>query len=148
MSASTKPSSQDIRLEEVFGAPVGELYEQAAAGIAPPSVSRALELRSFLALTEEQVARVRDRVYAAMAPDRDMNELSADQLRMDSQWMDAALSARGEYLTALGELLKTMPAPTNPPRRPVAFDQSPLAARLSPRPAPAALPPQPATRGR
>ncbi|MFE7803763.1 hypothetical protein ACFU51_03665 [Streptomyces sp. NPDC057430] len=148
MSASTKPSSQDIRLEEVFGAPVGELYEQAAAGNAPPSVSRALELRSFLALTEEQVARVRDRVYAAMAPDRDMNELSADQLRMDSQWMDAALSARGEYLTALGELLKTMPAPTNPPSLPVAFDQSRLAARLSPRPAPAALPPQPATRGR
>ncbi|MFJ6934633.1 hypothetical protein ACIQV2_15660 [Streptomyces globosus] len=148
MSTSTKPCSQDIRLEEVFGAPVGELYGQAAAGIAPPAVSRALELRSFLALTEEQVARVRDRVHAAMAPDRDMDELSAAQLRMDSQWMDAALSARGEYLTALGELLKTMPAPTNPPRRPVAFDQQRLAARLSPRPAPAASPPVPATRGR
>ncbi len=65
-----------------------------------------------------------------------------------SQWMDAALSARGEYLTALGELLTSMPAPTNPPRRPVAFDQQRLAARLSPRPAPAASPPVPATRGR
>lgn len=147
MSASTKPSSQDTRLEEVFGAPVGELYAQVAAGIAPPAVARALELRSFLALTEEQVARVRGRVYAAMAPDRDMNELSAAQLRMDSQWMDAALSARGEYLTALGELLKTMPAPGVRSHRPV-VDQQRLAARLSPRPAPAALPTQPATRGR
>ncbi|GLW04257.1 hypothetical protein [Streptomyces lavendulae] len=148
MSASTKPSSQDTRLEEVFGAPVGELYAQAVAGIAPPTVSRALELRSFLALTEEQVARVRDRVHAAMAPDRDMNELSAAQLRMDSQWLDAALSARGEYLIALGELLTSMPAPTNPPRQPVAFDQQRLAARLSPRSPSAALPPVPAKRGR
>ncbi|MEU4949885.1 hypothetical protein [Streptomyces lavendulae] len=148
MSASTKRSSQDARLEAVFGTPVGELYAQAAAGVAPPAVSRALELRSFLALTEEQVARVRDRVYAAMAPEVDMNELSAAQLRWDSQWMDAALSARGEYLTALGELFTSMPAAGSTAHRPAKLDQPGLAAHPVPRPAPAALPAQSATRGR
>ena len=74
-----KASTMDGDLQKVFGKPVPELYEAAAGHDASPAFSRALELRSFLALAEEQVARVRDRVYADMDPDRDMSELSADR---------------------------------------------------------------------
>lgn len=101
----------DGDLQKVFGNTVPELYEAAAGPAASPAIDRALELRSFLALTEEQVARVRDRVYADMVPDRDMGELSADRLRFDAQWLEAALDARDGYRAALGELLDTMPPP-------------------------------------
>ncbi|MET9952859.1 MULTISPECIES: hypothetical protein [Streptomyces] len=106
----------DSELQDVFDAAVSELYEAACGPDASPALARAMELRSFLALTEEQVARVRDRVHADMRPDRDMGELSADQLRFDSQWLEAALEARDGYRTALGELLRTMPALDQRPR--------------------------------
>ncbi|MCC2275541.1 hypothetical protein LKL35_08910 [Streptomyces sp. ET3-23] len=116
MSVRHKSSTVDGRLEEVFDAPVAELYERAAGPDASAAVSRAMELRSFLALAEEQVARVRDRVHEAMAADRDMDELSADELRMDAQWLDAALDARDGYRAALDDLLRTMPPPLPQPR--------------------------------
>ncbi|MFE2518399.1 hypothetical protein ACFXG9_24170 [Streptomyces mirabilis] len=106
-----KASTMDADLQKVFGNPVPELYEAAAGHDAFPALARALELRSFLALTEEQVARVRERVHADMDPDRDTAELSADKLRFDAQWLDAALEARDGYRAALGELLRTMPPP-------------------------------------
>ncbi|MEV6535165.1 hypothetical protein AB0M86_37225 [Streptomyces sp. NPDC051639] len=111
-----KASTMDADLQKVFGKPVPELYEAAAGHDASPALARALELRSFLALTEEQVARVRDRVHADMDPDRDMGELSADKLRFDAQWLDAALEARDGYRVALGELLRTMPSPAQQAR--------------------------------
>ncbi|MEU5083754.1 MULTISPECIES: hypothetical protein [Streptomyces] len=111
MSAQHRPSSADDRLHEVFGAPVGDLHTAAVLPNASPALARALELRSFLAVAEEQVARVRDRVHAAMAPDRDMDELSAEALRWDQQWLQAALEARAGYRTALDQLLRAMPAP-------------------------------------
>ncbi|MFB8440440.1 hypothetical protein ACFC7A_15485 [Streptomyces niveus] len=133
MSTSAKPSSQDYLLAETFGAPVAELYERTAVSPGVPALARALELRSFLALAEEQVARVRDRVHGAMAPGRDMNELSADELRFDAQWLTAALDARDGYLTALGQLLRTMPPQTAPvPSRPVQFAQSQITTTLPP----------------
>ncbi|MEU0430022.1 hypothetical protein ABZ235_42010, partial [Streptomyces canus] len=89
-----KTSTMDADLQKVFGNPVPELHEAAARPAASPALARALELRSFLALTEEQVARVRDRVHADMDPDRDMGELSVDKLRFDAQWLQAALDAR------------------------------------------------------
>jgi hypothetical protein len=101
----------DADLQTVFGHPVSELYEAAAGPDASPALARALELRSFLTLTEEQVARVRDRVHADMDPDRAMGELSADTLRFDAQWVEAALDARDSYRAALGELLRTRPPP-------------------------------------
>ncbi|MFF6772763.1 hypothetical protein ACFY8W_04280 [Streptomyces sp. NPDC012637] len=122
MSARLKPSTVDGRLREVIGAPVAKLYETAMSADASPAVTRALELRSFLALAEEQVARVRDRVHAAMAPDRDMGELSAETLRMDAQWLEAALDARDGYRAALDDLLRTMP-PLVRQLRPVQFTQ-------------------------
>ncbi|MBN3933203.1 hypothetical protein IQ279_26980 [Streptomyces verrucosisporus] len=85
MSVRIKPCTQDGRLQEVFGVPVTDLYGQAAGPDASAVVTRVLELRNFLALAEEQVARIRDRVHEAMAPERDMDELSADSLRMDVQ---------------------------------------------------------------
>lgn len=123
MSTSTKPSSQDAHLEEVFAAPVAQLYAAAAAGTATPAAQRALELRSFLALAEEQVARVRDRVHRYTAPDADMGTLSASELRFDSQWLDAALSARTQYVTALRELLRAMPPPGTARHGPPKLDQ-------------------------
>ncbi|MFF2941290.1 hypothetical protein ACFVSQ_15755 [Streptomyces niveus] len=138
MSTSAKPSSQDDLLAETFGATLAELHERAAVAPGIPALTRALELRSFLALAEEQVARVRDRVHEAMAPGRDMNELSADELRFDAQWLAAALDARDGYLTALGQLLRTMPPQTGPvPSRPVRFAQPQITTTLPPTAAPA-----------
>ncbi|MFF5090405.1 hypothetical protein [Streptomyces niveus] len=138
MSASTTPSSQDGRLAEIFGGTLTELYERAAVTPGAAALTRALELRSFLALAEEQVARVRDRVHEAMAPGRDMDELSADDLRFDAQWLAAALDARDGYRAALGELLRTMPAQTEErSSRPVEFAQPQITTTLPPTAAPA-----------
>ncbi|KUN02131.1 hypothetical protein AQI95_29100 [Streptomyces yokosukanensis] len=115
MSVQSKPSTADGRLHQVFGAPVAELYDRAVGPDASAALIRAMELRSFLALAEEQVARVRDRVHQAMAPERDMGELSAEDLRMDTQWLQAALDARLGYRTALDELLRSMPPPGRQP---------------------------------
>ncbi|MBT2409377.1 hypothetical protein J7I94_02170 [Streptomyces sp. ISL-12] len=106
------PSSMDGRLSDVFGAPVVDLYVMVASPDTSTALIRALELRSFLALAEEQVARVRNGVHRAMDPRRDMDELSASDLHMDAQWLEAALEARDGYLTALDRLLRTMPPPS------------------------------------
>ncbi|AXG80780.1 hypothetical protein [Streptomyces paludis] len=132
----TKASTMDVDLQKVFGKPVPELYEAAVGRDASPALIRALELRSFLALTEEQVADVRDRVHADMDPDRDMGELSADKLRFDAQWLKAALDARDGYRTALGQLLLTMPPPDQRQDRPLRQGQLRVTAALPPSPAP------------
>ncbi|MBW1597270.1 hypothetical protein [Streptomyces sp. JJ38] len=129
MNVRLKPSTADDRLQDVFGAPVVELYETAASADASAAMTRALELRSLLALAEEQVVRVRDRVHDAMAPDRDMCGLSANDLRMDAQWLEAALEARDGYRAALGDLLRTMPSPAQQ-RRPVQRSQHKVTAPL------------------
>ncbi|MFF4822716.1 hypothetical protein ACWDAO_01850 [Streptomyces sp. NPDC001212] len=138
MSVRDKPCTQDARLHEVFGTPVTDLYEQAADPDASAAITRALELRSFLALAEEQVARIRDRVHEAMAPDRDMDELSADDLRMDTQWLEAALAARDGYRAALDDLLRTMP-PLHQQARPARFAQQTVTTTLPPASAAPAL---------
>ncbi|MFG3126765.1 hypothetical protein ACGFZU_03530 [Streptomyces tendae] len=136
--SQVKTSTMDGDLQKVFGNPVPELYEAAVGHDASPALARALELRSFLALTEEQVARVRvrDRVHADMDPDRDMGELSTDKLRFDAQWLEAALDARAGYRAALGELLRTMPSPDQA-ARPVRTAQIRATATLPPSAAPA-----------
>lgn len=138
MSLRVKPSSHDALLAEVFGGTLAELYERAAVSPGAAALTRALELRGFLALAEEQVARVRDRVHEAMAPGRDMNELSAEDLRFDAQWLAAALDARDGYLAALGQLLRTMPAQTTDcSSRRVQFAQPQITTTLPPTAAPA-----------
>ncbi|MCE7081707.1 hypothetical protein [Streptomyces sp. ST2-7A] len=130
MNVRDKPCTHDARLREVFDAPVADLYEQAGGPDAPEALTRALELRGFLALAEEQVTRVRDRVHGAMAPERDMNDLSAEDLRFDAQWLEAALSARDGYRTALENLLRT-PPPPHQPVRPSRFVQHTVTTPLS-----------------
>ncbi|MEU6231237.1 hypothetical protein [Streptomyces sp. NPDC047042] len=136
MNTERTPSSVDARLQQVFDAPLGELYATALHPESSPALGRALELRSFLALAEEQVARVRDRVHETMAPDRDMGELSAEDLRMDALWLDTALDARDGYRAAIDDLLRTMPAPLQP-SRPVRTAQSALTTTLPPAVVPA-----------
>ncbi|WP_338676789.1 hypothetical protein V1460_30335 [Streptomyces sp. SCSIO 30461] len=125
MSTGHRPSTMDDHLTAVFAASLAELYEAAMSPDVSPALTRGLELRSFLALAEAQVVRVRDRVHAAMSPEGDLGDLSADKLRFDAQWLDAALDARDSYRAALGELLRTMP-PTRL-RRPVPVAQARLA---------------------
>ncbi|KUH38555.1 MULTISPECIES: hypothetical protein [Streptomyces] len=115
MTTTRKPSSQDEALENIFGAPLADLYERAVRPGASPALVRALELRSFLALAEEQVVRVRDRVHASMAPDGDLDQLSAEVLQSDVHWLEAALDGRRGYRRALDSLLSAMPPPTARP---------------------------------
>lgn len=114
MSVIDKSTSRDAALQEAFGAQVAALYAQTARGEANVALQRALELRSFLAVVEEQVARVRERVHAATAADGDMADLSADDLRWDADWLEAALAGRDGYAAALDELLLAMPPPSHP----------------------------------
>ncbi|MEV5979620.1 hypothetical protein [Streptomyces sp. NPDC052114] len=137
MSVARKPTSQDEVLVRAFGASLTELYAQAAGPEASAALTRALELRSWLAVAEEQVARVRDRIHDATADGRDMGELSADDLRFDAQWLEVALSARDGYATALTGLLNTMPTPGTRPQRPVQLTQPRLTTALPPAPEPA-----------
>ncbi|WP_367435127.1 hypothetical protein [Streptomyces celluloflavus] len=140
MSVSVKPTSQDGVLEAAFGTPVDQLYAAATAGTASPALQRALELRSFLAVAEEQVACVRGTIHQATSADRDPVELSAAAMRFDAQWLEAALDARDSYTAALGELLRTMPPPGPAPARQVQLAQPkittalPLPARAAPVP--------------
>jgi hypothetical protein len=137
MSMQTKSTSQDQALEQAFGACVSELYQQATGPEASAALVRALELRGVLAVAEEQVARVRDRVHQATAADRDMGLLSANDLRMDAQWLKPALAGRDGYVAALGELLRTMPALSPTSARPVQFAQKKITTAPPPAPAPA-----------
>lgn len=73
----------------------------------------------------------------ATAADRDMGLLSADDLRMDAQWLKAALAGRDGYVAALGELLRTMPALSPASAWPVQFAQQKITTTLPSVPAPA-----------
>ena len=127
MSTPIKASSRDERFAEVFGAPLDQLL---AAPDPTRHLREALELRAFLAVTEQHVARVRDRVHERSAPDRPMDELSEDELRMDARWMEAALQARRGYLTVLDKVLRSEPPPEHQP--PVTFNQPVISARAVP----------------
>lgn len=135
MSVRTKPTSQDAALEQAFGAPVENLYERVLEPDAPVALQRALELRSFLAVAEEHVARIRDRVHASTAADGSMDDLSAEALRWDAEWMSAALDGRTGCVAALEELLRTMPLPAAGTAPRVQFNQPRITA-VSPAPAP------------
>ncbi|MEV8128704.1 hypothetical protein AB0P07_32425 [Streptomyces sp. NPDC085944] len=115
MSVIDRSTSRDRALQNAFGAEVAELYAQAARGEASAALQRALELRSFLVVAEEQVARVRDRIHTASATDGNVDDLSAEGLGWDADWLEAALAGRDGYTAALDELLRTLPAPTQAP---------------------------------
>lgn len=140
MSVADKKSSRDEALEQAFGAPIADLYAQVVRSRASPALTRALEVRAMLALSEEQVVLVRDRVHASMAPAGSLDELLAETLQTDVYWLDAALSGRRAYIRTLDALLAAMPPP--------ATRLTPLTSSLPPaQPAPSA-PVRPAARGR
>lgn len=115
MSVPHKPTSRDEALVSAFGAPIAELYAQATDSAVSAALYRALELRSFLAVAEEQVARVTEQVRDTPVTDRDRGDRSPDDLRMDAAWLEAALAGRDGYVAALDELLRTMPTPEQHP---------------------------------
>ncbi|MCX5303136.1 hypothetical protein OG304_06675 [Streptomyces sp. NBC_00160] len=105
-----KPTTQDQAIESAFGHPVGLLHQRATSGLAEPALHRVMELRAFLAVAEEHLARIRDRVHLSTAPQRDLGELNPDDLRMDAQWLEAAVDARVGLLAELTNILTSMPA--------------------------------------
>ncbi|MGW7303957.1 hypothetical protein ACWGI1_00075 [Streptomyces sp. NPDC054835] len=115
MTATRRASSRDTVLQEVFGASLEELHMQAVRPEASPALFRALELREYLAVAEQMVVRVRDRVHESTAPEGSMDLLSAETLALDAKWMDAALAGRNRCVSALDQLLSAMPPPSSRP---------------------------------
>lgn len=129
MSDGAKPTSQDAVIETRFNRTVAELHHQAAAGQAGPAVQRLMELRAFLAVIEEQVAAGTARIRHSCAPDRDLDALSVHELSADVRWVEAVLAARTEQVTAIGDLLCTMPDPAPALHQTTSCTRPPPAAR-------------------
>ena len=106
-----RPSTQDRSIEEALGRPVDELHQLATAGRADPRLQRVMEQRAFLAVAEGQLIRIRDRVHQTTAPDNDLDHLDADALRMDLQWLSAAVEARKGLVDLLTRIVPTVPSP-------------------------------------
>ncbi|MFF7438998.1 hypothetical protein [Streptomyces sp. NPDC008122] len=140
MSVASKKSSRDEALERAFGAPLADLYAQAGRPGASPALTRALEARAMLALAEEQVVRVRDRVHESMVPTGDLDGLPAETLQTDVYWLDAALDGRRGFIRTLDALLAAMPPPATRPTT--------LTSSLPPAQPAAPAPVRPAARGR
>ncbi|WUH90344.1 hypothetical protein OG900_09680 [Streptomyces sp. NBC_00433] len=146
MNSAEMPTTQDTAIVEALGRPLDVLYAQAAAGTVDPMVQRVLELRSFLALVEDQAGKTRDRIRQAVDPEGDLYGVSAQHLRFQTELLEAALEVGRTYGQTLRELLGAPPTDSPPGRRPVQFTQSKIAAISAPgggltvRPGPAAEP--------
>lgn len=132
MNAAEMPSTQDAVIVEAFGRPLAVLYARAAAGTVEPAVQRVLELRSFLALVEDQAAKVRQRILQAVDPAGDLYAFSGQDLRFQSAMLEAALDTGRTYGKTLRGLLPAGVAHSAPSRRPVQFTQSKIAAISAP----------------
>ncbi|WP_435124542.1 hypothetical protein [Actinacidiphila sp. bgisy144] len=132
MTERHKRSSRDGALASAFGGPIPELATKAMAPAVSTALRRALELRGFLAVVEDQVVRVRERVHRATAADRPLGDLTAADLCIDAVWLESALAARTAYIDALDQLLTAMPS-----QQPPGIDQLPpptlTTVRTSPR---------------
>ncbi|MEE4543996.1 hypothetical protein V2S66_18720 [Streptomyces sp. V4-01] len=146
MNAAEMPTTQDTAIVEALGRPLTVLYTQAVAGTAEPAVQRVLELRSFLALVEDQAAKICHRIRLAVDPAGDLYGADPQHLRFQTALLEAALETGRTYRRTLQELLAVTPAASPPNRRPVQFTQSKIAAisapdgRLTARPGPAGEP--------
>lgn len=146
MNSSELPTTQDTAIVEALGRPLDVLYAAAVAGTAEPAVQRVLELRSFLALVEDQAGKIRDRIRQAVDPAGDLYGVSAQDLRFQTALLEAALDIGRTYGQTLQELLAVKPPVSPPNRRPVQFTQSKTAAIAAPgggltaRPGPAGEP--------
>nr|WSX75887.1 hypothetical protein OH826_19740 [Streptomyces sp. NBC_00899] len=132
MNTNEMPTTQDTAIVEAFGSPLAVLYSQAAAGAAEPALQGVLELRSFLALVEDQAAKIRFRIGQAVDPAGDLYAFSGQDLRFQTALLEAALDTGRKYGQTLQELLLATPAQSPPSRRPVQFTQSKIAAISAP----------------
>lgn len=148
------PTTQDGAIVEALGRPLTVLYAQAASGTVEPMVQRVVELRSFLALVEDQAVKTRDRIRQAVDPAGDLYSVEPRHLRFQAELLEAALEVGRTYGQTLQELLAATPTPSPPSRRPVQFTQSKIAAisvpggGLTARPGPAGEPAAGAGAGR
>jgi hypothetical protein len=147
MSVTEMPTSQDAAIVEALGRPLAVLYAGATAGTAEPVVQRVLELRSFLALVEDQAAKIRDRIRHAVDPAGGLYSVSLQDLRFQTALLEAALDVGRTYGQTLQELLAATPTPCPPRHRPAQFTQSRITAVFGPdealtaqRPVPAGAP--------
>lgn len=113
-----RPSSRDEALVRAFGATIAELYAEATDSEVSAALYRALELRGFLTVAEEQVARVVERVHDAGVSDAHLGDPSSDGARVDAAWLESVLAGRDSYVAALDDLLRTMPSPEQHPTHP------------------------------
>jgi hypothetical protein len=128
MTSAEMPTTQDTAIVNALGRPLDVLYARAAAGTADLVVQRVLELRSFLAVIEDQAGKARDRIHRATGPLNDLYGLSAENLQFQTALLEAAQAAGRRYEQMLRELLPAMSAPAPSQRRPVRFTQSKIAA--------------------
>lgn len=146
MNATEMPTTHDTAIVEALGRPLAVLYAQAVAATSEPTLQRVLELRSFLALVEDQAAKTRERIRQAVDPTGDLYSVDPQHLRFQTAMLEAALDVGRTYGQTLRELLAAAPSDFLPTRRPVQFTQSKIAAisasdgGLSTRPGPAGEP--------
>lgn len=128
MTSAEMPTTQDRAIVNALGRPLDVLYARAAAGTADPVVQRVLELRSFLAVIEDQAGKARDRIHQATGPHNDLYGLSGQDLRFQTALLEATQEAGRRYEQMLRELLPAMSTPTSSQRRPAQSTQSKIAA--------------------
>lgn len=154
MNAAEMPTTQDTAIVEALGRPLTVLYAQAAGGTVEPMVQRVLELRSFLALVEDQAVKTRDRIRQAADPAGDLYSVPARHLRWQTAQLEEALDVGRKYGQTLQELLAATSTQSPPGHRPVQFTPSKIAAisalggGLTARPGPAGEPAAGAGAGR
>jgi hypothetical protein len=128
MNSTEMPTTQDTAIVNAFGLPLDVLYARAAAGTADPGVQRVLELRSFLAVIEDQAGKARDRIHRATGPQDGLYSLSGPDLRFRIALLESAQAVGRRYEQMLRELLPAMSTPAPSQRRSEQFAPSEIAA--------------------
>jgi len=127
MNSTEMSTTQDAGIVSALGLPLDVLYARAAAGTADSGVQRVLELRSFLAVIEDQAGKARDRIHGATGPQADLYSLSGQDLRFQTALLESAQEVGRRYEQMLRELLPAMSTPTPSQRRPDHFTRSKIA---------------------
>ncbi|MGX1759885.1 hypothetical protein ACWIG5_23760 [Streptomyces lydicus] len=99
-------TSLDTQVEEVFGRPITALYQDIET---TPAVRRVLEIRAMLAVVEQHLDQIRDRLHTATAPNRNCAELADEDLTVDAEWLAAAGRSRNRHAQAITSLLRAEP---------------------------------------
>ncbi|MEC3997178.1 hypothetical protein VSR01_28220 [Actinacidiphila sp. DG2A-62] len=135
MNTAEMPTTQDARIEAAFGQPLAVLYARAQAGTAQHPVDQVLELRSFLAVVEGHASAARERLHQATDPRRGgLYDMPLQDLRFQTDLLEAALGTGRRYGRAVAELLAGLTRDTVPVDRPALY------AKAAEPPAPAAEP--------